>query len=123
MKINPHNTESSSKNITLEIFYSQISNKHIQKIQNALATTYGLILNVIIGGELDLLEEAYNSQRDQYNADMLLLHLIKTKKTDMTLWVVKKDKEKTMDEKQDIPTVEEKVDKLLEKHLRAENHG
>ena len=36
---------------------------------------------------------------------------------------IKKCKEKTMDEKRDISSVEKKVDELLEKHLSVENHG
>lgn len=91
MKSNPCNAAPSSKHIGIEIFYSQISNKYIQKIQSALATTYGYILDVIMGGELDLLEEVYNSQRDQYNADILLSYLLKTKKADTALWVIQKD--------------------------------
>lgn len=75
----------------LKIFYSQTSNKKIQLIQKALTTTYEDVLDVIIGGELELLEEAYNSQRDQYNADLLLTYLLKTKKTDTALWVIQKD--------------------------------
>ena len=91
MKSNPCNAAPSSKHTGIEIFYSQISNECIQKIQNALSTTYGCILDVIMGGELDLLEEVYNSQRDQYNADILLSYLLKTKKADTDLWVIQKD--------------------------------
>lgn len=75
----------------LKIFYSQTSNKEIQLIQKALATTYNDVLNVIIGGELELLKEAYNAQRDQYDADILLTYLLKTKKADTALWVIQKD--------------------------------
>lgn len=91
MKSNPRNLAPNSKHICLEIFHSQISNKYIQKIQGALATTYGYILDIIIGGELEPPEEVYNSQRDQYNADILLTYLLKTKKTDTALWVIQKD--------------------------------
>ncbi len=75
----------------LKIFHSQISNKNIRKIQSALEKTYGYILDVSIGGELELPKEVYNSQRDQYNADILLTYLIKTIKTDTALWVIQKD--------------------------------
>ena len=91
MKSNPRNAAPNLKHIVIEIFYSQISNEYIQKIQSALATTYGYIFDVIIGGELDLPGEVYNSQRDQYNADILLSYLLKTKKTDTALWVIQKD--------------------------------
>ncbi|UCF13755.1 MAG: hypothetical protein JSW06_05735 [Thermoplasmatales archaeon] len=91
MKNNPHNLAPNSKHIGLEIFNSQINNKYIQKIKDALTTTYEDILDVIIGGELEPPEEAYNYQREQYNADTLITHLLKTKKTDTALWVVQKD--------------------------------
>ncbi len=77
--------------IGFEIFYSQIKNKDIQLIQNALATTYGDILDITIGGELKSPKEALNSKRNQYNADTLLFYLLKTKKTDTALWIIQKD--------------------------------
>lgn len=75
----------------LEFFYSQSDNREIQLIQKALSTTYNNVLDVFIGGELALIKEAYNSQRDQYNADILLRCLINTKKKDTALWVINKD--------------------------------
>ena len=91
MKSNPRNTVPNLKHIGLEIFYSQISKKDIQLIQNALATAYIDILDVIIVGELEPPKEAYNPRRDQYNADILLAHLLKTKNSDTGLWIIKKD--------------------------------
>lgn len=91
MKNNPCNATSNSKYISLEIFYSQITKKDIQLIKNALTTTYGYILNVTIGGELEIPEKVYNPQRNQCNADILLSYLLKTKKTDTALWVIQKD--------------------------------
>jgi archaemetzincin len=75
----------------LKFFYSQTSKKEIQIIQKALSTTYNDALDVIIRGELEPPEESYNSQRGQYNADILLSYLIKTKKTDTALWIIQKD--------------------------------
>lgn len=75
----------------LKIFYSQISKKEIQFIQRALVSTYENVLDVIFEGELKLIEEAYYPQREQYNADILLQHLLKTKKKDTALWVIQKD--------------------------------
>jgi len=80
-----------SKPFNLEIFYSQTSNKEIQLIQKALTTTYENILNVTIGKELALIKEAYDSQREQCNADILLGYLIKRKKKDAAIWVINKD--------------------------------
>ncbi|UCD14453.1 MAG: hypothetical protein JSW60_03290 [Thermoplasmatales archaeon] len=74
----------------LEIFYSANS-KSTQLIQKALATTYEEVLDVTIGGELPLINNAYSSERDQYNADILLPFLLKTKKNDAALWVIQKD--------------------------------
>lgn len=91
MKSKLRNTASNSKHIDIELFYSQISNKYIKKIQSALTTTYGYLLDVIIGEELDLFEEGYNSKWDQYNADILLSYLLKIKKTETALWVIEKD--------------------------------
>jgi len=75
----------------LKIFYSQISNVEIQFIQKALTTTYEDALNVVIGEGLELIKEAYNPESDQYNADILLKHLLKTKNKDTVLWVIQKD--------------------------------
>jgi archaemetzincin len=91
MKNHPRTSKPNSKHFGFEIFYSQTSNKEIHFIQKALAATYEDVLDVTMGGELELLEEAYNSQRDQYNADILLTYLLKTKKTDTALWVIQKD--------------------------------
>lgn len=77
--------------IKLNFFCSQISNKEIQLIQRALTATYEGVLDVIMAEELELIKEAYNSQRDQYNADILLKHLINRRKTDTALWVIQKD--------------------------------
>jgi len=91
MKSKSRNVAPNTKHIGFEIFYSQISKKDIQLIQNALATTYIDILDVVTGGVLEPPEEAYNSKRDQYDADILLSYLLKTKKTDTALWVIQKD--------------------------------
>ena len=91
MKIYPRFLTIDSKPFNFEIFYSQTSNKEIQLIQRALATTYEDVLDVIIERELELIKEAYNSQRNQYNADILLKHLIKRKEKDAALWVIKRD--------------------------------
>lgn len=81
----------SSKRICLEIFYTQFSNKYIQNIKSGLESTYGFVLDISIGGDLEPPKEAFNLQRDQYNAEVLLLYLLKTKKTDTALWVIQKD--------------------------------
>jgi len=91
MKSYPSFSKPISKPINLEVLCSRTSNKEIQLIKKALTTTYEDALNVIIEGQLELLEEAYNSKRDQYNADILLSYLLKTKKTDTALWVIQKD--------------------------------
>jgi archaemetzincin len=75
----------------MDIFYSQIRNKKIQIIQRALTTTYGNVIDVTIGGELALFNEAYQVERGQYNADLLLRHLLKTKKQDTAIWIIQKD--------------------------------
>jgi archaemetzincin len=75
----------------LKIFYSETNKDDIHRIQRALAPTYKGILNIIIGGKIALLNDAYNSLRDQYNADSLLKYLIATEKKDYALWVVTRD--------------------------------
>lgn len=75
----------------LSLFYTKNSQKEIQIIKNALTTTYEDILEVVVDGELAPIEDAYNSERDQYDADLLLTHLIKKKKIEAALWVIKKD--------------------------------
>jgi archaemetzincin len=91
MKSTCRNSTPPLKRIAFKIFYSQISKKDIQLIQNALANTYGDILDIIIGEELELPIEAYNLQRNQYNGDKLISYLQKTKKTDTALWIIQKD--------------------------------
>ena len=91
MKSSSHASIPNRKHIICEIFYSQISKIDIVLIQNALETTYADILDIIIRGELKLPKEAHNSQRDQYNADILISYLQKTKKTDTALWIIQKD--------------------------------
>jgi len=91
MKSKHRNVASSSNHICLEIFYSQIGKKDIQLIQNALSTTYIDVLDFFIGKELELPEKAYNFEREQYNADILLSYLLKIKKIDTALWVLQKD--------------------------------
>ena len=91
MKSYPSFSKPISKPINLEILCSRTCNKEIQLIKKALITTYEDTLNVIIRGELELLEEAYNSKRDQYNADILLTYFLEIKKTDTALWVIQKD--------------------------------
>ncbi len=80
-----------SKSFSCEIFYSQINDKEIRQIQQALASIYKNALNIVLGGELELIKDAYNQQRDQYNANILLRHLLEIKKVDTALWIIKKD--------------------------------
>lgn len=75
---------------TLEIFYSQISEDEIQIIKHVLMHTYGAILEVYIGAELDVPPQAYHRQRDQYDAEQLLRFLF-TKKKNMALWIISQD--------------------------------
>lgn len=75
----------------LTIFSSQISEDDAQIIKNALLCTYGNILKVSRGGELELPHQAWNAQRDQYDASLLLGHLLTTRKTDIALWAISKD--------------------------------
>jgi archaemetzincin len=91
MKSISPNAAFNSKHICLEIIYFQISNKYIKKIQSSLEKTYGDILNIIMGGELEPPKDAYDLQRNQYNADILLSYLLKIKKTNTALWVIKED--------------------------------
>jgi len=79
---------SNTNHIELEIFYSQISDDEIQIIKNTLIDTYKDILAVFFGGEIELLGQAYNPQRDQYNAEILLKYLISNKKRALALWVI-----------------------------------
>jgi archaemetzincin len=76
----------------LEIFTSQIDETTNCFVKKALEDTYRNILEVTIGEELDLIEEAYDPKRDQYNADILMNYFKKRLKVDLAgLWVVKED--------------------------------
>ena len=77
--------------MNLKIFYSETDKEDTHLIQKALTTIYEDILNIILGRRLTLINEAYDSERDQYNADTLLKHLISTEKNDYALWVTTKD--------------------------------
>jgi archaemetzincin len=77
--------------MNLKIFYSETDKEDIRRIQRALTTAYKDIVNITIGGELALPNNAYNSLRNQYNADILLKYLITTEKKDYALWVVTRD--------------------------------
>lgn len=80
-----------SKSITCEIFHSNISDRELQVIQQALKATYENILAINIGGELSLIEEAYHPKRAQYDADILIKHLLNSKTKETALWVIDKD--------------------------------
>ena len=82
---------SHSNHRELEIFYSQISDDDIQTIRNALKHTYDGNVEVSIGGELKLPGQSYHRQREQYDAEQLLSHLLTQKKRDLALWVIAKD--------------------------------
>jgi archaemetzincin len=75
----------------LTIFSSQISEDDAQIIKNAVLRTYGKLLRVSHGEELELPHQAWNAQRDQYDADLLLGYLLTTRKTDVALWVISQD--------------------------------
>jgi archaemetzincin len=83
--------KSNPSHIEIEIFYSQVSLDEIQIIKNALMNTYKDILEVFIGGEIELISKAYSSKRDQYNANILLDYLLNNKKKRLGLWVISKD--------------------------------
>jgi len=82
---------SNSYHIELEIFYSQISTDEIQIIKNALVNTYKDNLEFFIGGEIELVSQAYNLQRNQYNEEILLRYLLNNKKREIALWVIPMD--------------------------------
>ena len=75
----------------LKIFSSGIKNKEIQLIIKALKRTYGNTIDTILGGELELINEAYSFRRGQYSAEILLKYLLKTKIEGTVLWVIQKD--------------------------------
>jgi archaemetzincin len=75
----------------LEIFFTQISDDDLSIITNALKHTYGDIIDVRIRGTLELPNQAYHPQRNQYNADTLLRHALNQKEKDMALWVIPQD--------------------------------
>ena len=76
---------------TLSIFSSHISCEDVNRISAALKRTYGAILSLSSRGELDLPREAYNPQRGQYHADLLITSLLKQKADDYALWVIPQD--------------------------------
>jgi archaemetzincin len=75
----------------LELFTSKVQNEVIRGIEQVLEKTYNNVLAISYGGELELLPEAYNSLRNQYNADTLLEYLLGRKHKDTALWVISED--------------------------------
>ena len=82
---------SDSKPIRLALLYNQISNQEVQLIQQVLTRTYSSLIDVYNAGEIKLLDEAYNPNRNQYDVDILLRYLLKRKKSELALWVINKD--------------------------------
>lgn len=91
MKSPPRFLKPDLKSFDCEIFYSQIRDKEINQIQKALSSTFENALNIVMGGELELIKDAYNQQRNQYNADIVLRHLLEIKKEGTALWIIQKD--------------------------------
>lgn len=81
----------SSHPVRLEVFHYRVSDDVIQIVKGALVDAYKDVLKVFVEGEIKLVDSAYNPQRGQYNAEMLLRHLITCKRRDAGLWVVSKD--------------------------------
>jgi len=91
MKSFPRYLKTDSKSFTCEMFYSETSDKEIQQIKSALSSTFENALNIVMGGELELIKNAYNQQRGQYNVESLLRYLLENKKEDTALWVISMD--------------------------------
>jgi len=80
-----------SKPIHLALFYTQIADQEIQIIKQVLTKTYSGVIDVYKAGEIKLVDEAYNPNRNQYDADILLRYLLERKKSELALWVINKD--------------------------------
>lgn len=80
-----------SSPIKLDFFYSQVSKDEIQIIKDALTHVYKDFLEVFVEDEVELLNEAYDTSRGQYNAEVLLRHLIRNRRRDVGLWVISED--------------------------------
>ncbi len=79
------------KPIRLELFYTKISNQEIEFIKQVLTKTYTSVIDVYKTREIELIKEAYNPQRNQYDADVLIRYLLQQKKSDIAFWVINKD--------------------------------
>ena len=73
----------------LQILYAKNCEEVIVEIKKVLEETYGLKTDD--SKIFEPLDEAYNSRRKQYNASILLRHLIQNKERDFALWVIDKD--------------------------------
>lgn len=71
----------------LEIFYED--ENLIDPIEKRIKEIYGL--DVDRRGFMRVIRSAYNSSRDQYEASYLLSFLIRRKKREIALWIVKED--------------------------------
>lgn len=86
-----HTLASSSSHHVLEVFTTQISTPDSELISQALTRSYNDFLQITAGKELTIPPNNYHSQRGQYQADLLITHLLKVKTKDYALWIITGD--------------------------------
>lgn len=73
----------------LQIFHTKNCEGSIKPIQEILKNIYRL--NICKNRSLELIENAYNPKRNQYDAILLLDYLIKIKENGIAIWIIDKD--------------------------------
>ncbi len=73
----------------LQIFYTKGSQGSVQIVKNILDRTYNIKASEI--HELEILENYYNPDKKQYDASLLLKHLLRIKNPGLAMWIVDKD--------------------------------
>ncbi|HEC82244.1 MAG TPA: peptidase [Thermoplasmatales archaeon] len=77
--------------VVLDVFYSEVKEDVVEGVKCVLVEEFKSVLKVVVRESLSLVDEAYDFQRRQYNADVLLKHLLRKKVGDVVLWVVGED--------------------------------
>ncbi|OYT38622.1 MAG: peptidase [Candidatus Altiarchaeales archaeon ex4484_43] len=73
----------------LQIFYTKNCKGFLKPVQEILEGVYGL--KTFGNKPLELIENAYNPKRNQYDATSLLDYLIRTKEGKIALWIINND--------------------------------
>lgn len=73
----------------LQIFHTNEVENSVQIVRNILESTYNIKIAQV--HEIEILENYYNPAIKQYDASLLLKHLLRIKNRGLAMWIVDKD--------------------------------